>query len=136
MGIRKLERVGNADYWESTDCLRAIYADAADGEDLDLSAERARLAKEQADRVSMENAVTRRELIPVSVLTVALARVSAQVAARLDGVPGRLRIRMRDWEQSDFDAIEEEIAAARNLAATVNIEAEDLGSGDDTDSDQ
>jgi phage terminase Nu1 subunit (DNA packaging protein) len=84
----------------------------------------------------MENAVTRRELIPVSVLTVALARVSSQVAARLDGVPGRLRIRMRDWEQSDFDVIEEEIAAARNLAASVTIEASDLGSGDDTDSDQ
>lgn len=134
-GLRKLERHANADYWESTDCLRAIYTDAVEGDDLDLSAERARLAKEQADRVSMENAVKRKELVPVAVMTVALARVSAQVAARLDGVPGRLKIRMRHWQQADFDAIEEEITTARNLAAAVTVEAEDLGSSDDTDSD-
>lgn len=129
-------RESNANVYDSAAALRCLYADPERTDDLDLSSERARLAKEQADRAAMQNAQTRQELMPVAVMTVALARVSAQVAARLDGVPGRLRMRMRHWQPSDFDAIEEEIAAARNLAAQVTVEAEDFGTSDDQDSDQ
>lgn len=59
---------------------------AASG-NLDLPAERARLAKEQADGQEMKNAVTRGELLPRSEVTAAVTSAFARVRARLLAVP-------------------------------------------------
>ena len=60
---------------------------AGDGEDLDLSAERARLTKAQADLAEMEAATRRGELIATKPLKAALAQMDIAVKDRLLAVP-------------------------------------------------
>src|SRR5687768_16967081 len=80
-------------------CVRAYCARArevaagrmsADGEGLDLTAERARLAKEQADKLEMENAASRGELLPRAEVVSALQAVFARCRARLLSLPTKL----------------------------------------------
>lgn len=93
---------------------------AADGE-LDLAGERARLAKEQADRVSMQNAVTRRELAPAYLIEEVLAKAGARASKILDTIPGMIKRRVPALTSADINAIAEEIAKARNIAAAVSL---------------
>lgn len=59
---------------------------AADG-DLDLATERARLASEQADRLSMQNAITRRGLIPAAEMSQAVTTAFAAIAQGMRSLP-------------------------------------------------
>lgn len=52
--------------------------------------ERERLAKEQADKVALENSVKRGELIYADQVADALSRLAADLAARHDALPGRV----------------------------------------------
>ena len=79
-------------------CVRAYCAHAReiaagrasqDGE-LDIVAERARLAKEQADKLEMENATSRGELLPRAEVVSALQAVFARCRARLLSLPTKL----------------------------------------------
>jgi phage terminase Nu1 subunit (DNA packaging protein) len=88
---------------------------------LDLVNERARLAKEQADRLEMQNAVTRREMAPVVVIEHVLARAGVKVAGILDSIPGMIRRRSKSVSSDDLDAIADEIIRARNLAASISL---------------
>lgn len=89
--------------------------------DLDLVEERARLASEQADRVAMQNAVTRRELAPVHVIEDVLTQAGAKVAAILDATPGKIKRRMPSLTAPMLDIIQAEISKARNIAAAVSL---------------
>src|SRR5918993_5670959 len=62
-------------------------AGGGDGEDLDLTAERARLAKAQADLAEMEAKRRKGELIDGTALKAALAQVDIAVKDRLLAVP-------------------------------------------------
>src|SRR5438445_5249513 len=73
------------------DHLREQAAGRYTGGELDLAEERARLAKEQADRLAMQNAVTREELAPVYVIEQVLSRAGTKVAGILDAIPGAVR---------------------------------------------
>jgi phage terminase Nu1 subunit (DNA packaging protein) len=86
-----------------------------------LARARADLAIEQRDRVAIQNAQARRELAPVSVLALALARVSAQIAGILDGIPVQVRRRSPNLPANVLTLIAEEIARARNVAAAVEL---------------
>jgi phage terminase Nu1 subunit (DNA packaging protein) len=94
---------------------------AAEG-DLNLAAERARLARAQREKIEMQNAVKRRELAPLSLLEETLAKAGAKVAGVLDAIPGMLRRRNPDLTAADLDVIAKEIAAARNVAAAISID--------------
>ena len=59
------------------------------GEALDLTVERARLAKEQADAQEMRNAVMRAELVPASQVVRAVSAIIGACRARLLGIPAR-----------------------------------------------
>jgi hypothetical protein len=75
--------------------MRIIYkrrSEAAAGRSDSLVEERARLAREQADRVAMENAAKRGDLAPVGVIEMMLAAIAAQAVASLEAVPGRGRV--------------------------------------------
>lgn len=74
--------------------------------DLDLSTERARLAKEQADRQEMLNAQMRGELLARGDVDAAVSAAFARVRAKLLTVPGK--------------------CAAEAVAVTAPAEAEDL----------
>lgn len=58
--------------------------------DLDLTAERARKAKEEADKLEMENALRRRQLLDRSDVDAAVAGAFARVRARLLNVPSKV----------------------------------------------
>lgn len=87
------------------------YTENTGGDGLDLEAERARLAKEQADSKAMDNAERRRELasLPdmtgavVSVITLAVTRLQ-QVGLEVSNGDHELRARI---DQAVNDALEE-----------------------------
>lgn len=95
----------------------------AAGRDLsgELSVERARLARESADKIAMANAVTRRELIPVSHLEAVLNAVARQISTRLDALVPQLRRRMPDLPPALVAQVAAEIAACRELCAAANL---------------
>ncbi|MCB1909542.1 MAG: terminase small subunit [Rhodocyclaceae bacterium] len=99
--------------------LREVAAGRLGANDHGLVAERARLAKEQADRVAMQNAITRREIAPVGLLEEVLARVATQIAKILETIPKTIRTRAPDLAPSVLAQIESDIADARNLAASL-----------------
>ena len=88
---------------------------------LDLMNERARLAKEQADRLELQNAQTRKELAPVVLIEQVLAKAGTRVAGILDSIPGMIRRRSPSLSSSDLDCIAAEIVKARNLAAALSL---------------
>lgn len=89
---------------------------------MNLAAERARLAREQADKISMQNAVTRRELAPVALIEEVLAKAGARVAAILEAIPGIVRRRVPSLSAADVEVIAVEIARARNVAAAISLD--------------
>ncbi|MDZ4254846.1 MAG: terminase small subunit [Sulfuritalea sp.] len=101
--------------------LREQAAGRATIGDLDLAGERARLAKEQADRVAMQNAVTRGELAPVALLEQVLAAAAGKVAGIFDAIPGLVRRRVPHLTREDLDLIAAEIAKARNTVAAMSL---------------
>jgi len=88
---------------------------------LDLMNERARLAKEQADRLELQNAQTRKELAPIVLIEQVLAKAGVRVAGILDAIPGMIRRRSPSLSSSDLDCISAEISKARNLAASISL---------------
>ena len=67
-------------------------------EALDLNAERARLAKEQADAAALKNAIEREEWAPVTPLLSAVAGVFGEVRTRLLSLPRTLAPRVVGYE--------------------------------------
>lgn len=105
--------------------LREQAAGRAANGDLQLAAERARLAREQADKVAMQNALQRREQAPVALLERALARVARQVAGILEALPVQLRRTTHNLTTEDLLTIEREIIKARNTAAAIELTWDD-----------
>lgn len=101
--------------------LREQAAGRAAVGDLDLAGERARLAKEQADRVAMQNAVTRGELAPVVLIEQVLAAAAGKVAGVFDAIPSMVRRRVPRLQREELDLIAGEIAKARNLVAAMSL---------------
>ena len=101
--------------------LREQAAGRAAVGDLDLAGERARLAKEQADRVAMQNAVTRGELAPVILIEEVLTKAASKVAGILDAIPGMIRRRVPLLTADDIDLVAGEVAKARNTVAKMSL---------------
>lgn len=102
--------------------LREEAAGRAATGDLDLVVERARLAKAQADRIEMQNAVTRNELAPVELIEEILARAGVKAAKLLDTIPGELKRRCPQLSADDIATIAGTIAKVRNIAAAISLE--------------
>jgi phage terminase Nu1 subunit (DNA packaging protein) len=102
---------------------------------LDLVQERARLAKEQADKVAMANSIERRELASVHVLEIVLAKVGRQAVSILEAVPVQLKRNSVSITADDLKFITTEIVKARNVIASMNLTDEINGLISDTESD-
>lgn len=102
--------------------LREVAAGRLAGEGYDLATERARLAREQADKIAMQNAQTRRELAPAYLIEEVLAKAGAKVAGILEAIPGQVRRRVPSLPASEIDAIEAEVVKARNIAAAISLD--------------
>ncbi|WP_217698642.1 terminase small subunit [Pseudoxanthomonas indica] len=123
----------SADEWLLAYCdhLRSVAAGRGGDASLELAAERARLAKEQADKIAMQNAVTRGELAPAYLLEEVLARVGAKAGRILETIPGLVRRRQPQLTSDDIAAVADVVAKARNLVAKMNLAEVDT---DDQDS--
>lgn len=84
-GLEPAARDGKTIWYEAREALPRI----AGGEGLDLSAERARLAREQADAQEMKNAVARGELVPADQIEGAWVALLSGVRTRLLAVCGK-----------------------------------------------
>lgn len=127
---------GSAGQWLREYCsnLREVAAgrSSSDGS-FDLVEERARLAKEQADRIAMQNAERRHELAPVEAMEMVLAAVGVKVGKILDTIPGLVRRRVPGICSDVIEAIESDIAKCRNMAASMTLAS--LSDEDDDSSD-
>ncbi len=111
--------------WLKSYCLhlREQAAGRAAAGELDLASERAHLARVQRERIEMQNAVTRRELAPVSLMEAVLANVGRQIAGILEAIPVQLK-RRSSLSMEDIAFVEGEIVKARNLAAAIELKEE------------
>lgn len=116
--------------------LREEAAGRAATGDLDLVGERARLAKVQADRIEMQNAVTRKELAPTELIEEVLARAGARAAKLLDTIPGELKRRAPQLTADDLAAIAGVIAKVRNTASAMSLADVQADETDDDHSDE
>ena len=110
--------------------LREQAAGRATIGDLDLATERAGLAKAQRERIEMQNAVTRKELAPVALITQVLAKTAAKIAGQFDAIPGLVRRRAPQFGADVIGLIADEIAKIRNTVAQMSLA--DLNRDDDT----
>ena len=119
-----LRREAMADEWMHAYIrnLREVAAGRMALGDLDLATERARLAKEQADRIALQNQITRRELVPVEVLTELVSGIAAQVGVIFDALPGKIKRESPDLPANALDTIARELAKGRNAIASMKID--------------
>lgn len=101
--------------------LREQAAGRAASGDLDLATERAGLAREQRIRVSLQNAVTQKQLMPVVLLEEILAKAGARIAGIFDAIPGAVRRRVPALSAEEITAIGAEIARVRNIVAGMSL---------------
>lgn len=122
----------SAAVWLQAYCehLREVAAGRGGENAFELAAERARLAKEQADKIAMQNAVTRGELAPAHLLEEVLARAGARAGRLLETIPGLLRRRVSSLTADDIAAVTQVVAKARNVAVTMRLS--DLDRDDDS----
>ena len=98
-----------------------ITAKLSDQAVLNDQKEYARLAKEQADKVAMHNAITRGELAPVAAMEAVLATVGTRVGKILDTIPGLVRRRVPGIGSDVIEHITADIAKCRNMAAAMTL---------------
>jgi phage terminase Nu1 subunit (DNA packaging protein) len=123
-GVLAVGSSAQAWLWAYCAHMREVAAGRATNGDLNLATERARLAREQADKVAMQNAVMRREYAPVSLLAHSVARTGRQIAVILEAIPVQLK-RRSSISIEDLEFITTDIVKARNLAATMRLDLDD-----------
>jgi len=96
---------------------------------LDLTAERARLAKEQADGQAIKNAISHGELVPASAVREQWEDIIQTARAALMAVPSRCAERL-GLEQFHVESIDREIRDALEALAN-DADPEDQEDGDD-----
>ncbi|HEY8214321.1 MAG TPA: hypothetical protein VIG36_09365 [Methylocystis sp.] len=84
---------------------------------LELSAERARLAKEQADGQAIKNATLRGELIEADIVERRWADILSSVKAQMLGIPSELAQALPHLTRHDLDEIDRVIRDALTRAA-------------------
>ena len=110
--------------------LREQAAGRAASGDLDLATERARLAKEQADRIALQNQVTREELAPAHLIEEVLSKAAGRIAGIFDAIPGMIKRRLPSLSSAEIEMIGAEIARGRNIVANMSLSDLDEAEGD------
>lgn len=116
------------------DHLREVAAGrTSDTEGVNLVTERALLAREQREKIAMQNAVTRKELAPAYALEEILTRAGTRAAKILDTIPGEIKRRVPQLTADDIRVVASTVAKARNIAAAMCLS--DLDADEDARSD-
>jgi phage terminase Nu1 subunit (DNA packaging protein) len=112
--------------WLTAYCDHLREMAAGRDPDGQLATERTRLAREQADRLAMRNAVDRKDYAPVQLLEEVLASLARQVATQLDAVLPEVRRRFPYLTGEPIRFLEERLVSAREAAAAARFSAETL----------
>ena len=99
------------------------YSQDEDGAKLDLTAERARLAKEQADKTAMDNAKLRGEMIPVAAVRELLERILIVFKTHILAIPSKLAplvLGLKTTAEAR-DAIDEHLHGALNELSRLSV---------------
>lgn len=131
-----LQPDGTAGQWLLAYCAR--LREQAAGRTMELSAERAALAREQRIGQALKNAVAQGEYGPVGLLADVLAQASAAVAQRFDALPGELRTACPDLSDQQLEQLGRTLSSARNewvrsTAALIDRRLADIASEEDDD---
>ncbi len=89
---------------------------------LTLTNERALLAREQAERIRMQNAIIKREYGPIAAVETTIADVMVRAANQLDAIPGKLKLANDKLTAEDLNQIARIIAEVRNQIADLEID--------------
>ena len=90
--------------------LREMAAGRGDEQhQLFLTAERARLAKEQADNTALKNAALRRELVPAAEVKIMWSGIVRQARSKILAVPARIRQQLAHLTAKDVETIDAEL---------------------------
>lgn len=91
----------------------------------ELTAERARLARAQAEKIEMQNAVSRKELAPVALLEQVLATTGTKAKRILATIKGELRRRFPSMLATDMQAVDTIIGKALGQIASMSLSVAD-----------
>jgi terminase small subunit / prophage DNA-packing protein len=116
-----IEAQAPAHTWLLAYCEHLRLTAAGRDPDGELSTERARVARAQAERLERANSVARGEVAPVSVLELVLADVARQIATRLEALVPTIKRRMPDLPATTIAHLTSEISACRDLCASCNL---------------
>lgn len=92
-------------------------ASARDGGTATLTAQRERIARGQADKLEMQNAATRREMLPAKLVADEWASILRLVRSRMLAAPSRIQQQLGHLSAHDLDIIDREIRDALEEAA-------------------
>lgn len=90
------------------------YSHTQDGEAMDLTQERAKLARSQYEGQEIKNAIARKEWAPIGILADVLGKASSSVVDRLDQLESEFRKSSPDLPDSAKNVVLQRIADARN----------------------
>jgi phage terminase Nu1 subunit (DNA packaging protein) len=93
-GINPLAREGTRDIYPSDVALATIFADPQRKDDLDLTAERARLASAQANKTELEVAELKGEMVRRDEITAHWSAMVAAMRAKLLSLPSKMATRV------------------------------------------
>lgn len=100
---------------ESVRAVTAHLRDAASargGSSAGLTAQRERIAREQADKLEMQNAAARRELLPAKQVADEWASILRLVRSRMLATPSRIQQQLGHLSAHDLDVIDRELRDA------------------------
>jgi len=95
----------------------------AAGRSIELSEERAGLAREQKLLARIKKQRELGEWAPIENITLVLSRVTAQMASIFDSIPIQLKRQFPALTADQLNVIREELAKARNMLVSVGTEA-------------
>lgn len=115
--------------WANREAIAKVVIDPQSSPVLNLEAERARLAKAQADAHELKNATTRGELVPVENVEQVIAGAGQDVRALLVALPLDIKRREPALTSGAIAAINECVSRCLNAIAEVSIDDEDEPDG-------
>lgn len=95
---------------------------AGRGGDGQLAANRAAESQTRNEMMQIKLKAMRREYAPVSTLERVLSAIGSKVAGQLEPLPARIKMLVPQLTADDLKAIENTIAAARNMAANAGLQ--------------
>lgn len=103
---------------------REIAAGRGGDDQFNLTRERARLTREQANKAARDNEIEELTKRDISVLTEVLAQMSTKIASKLEAIPVRIKREASEVPRDVMEIIEKIIVDVRNIAFSIELDWE------------